>query len=921
MRTRYVLLVSILAGSLVAACGDDGGNTSVDARPPIDSSTCTPMDDSNECTTDECVNGVPVNTPRTGAACTTGTCNATGMCVATASCTDTIMNGDETGVDCGGSCAPASTCGDGVGCAIGADCTSGVCGTGLTCTAARCGDGVMQTGEMCDDGNDTNGDGCDDGAGDACRATGCGNGVVTSGEVCDDGNAVNGDNCDNNCTATGCGNGVITTGETCDDGDTMGSDGCSATCATEAGFTCTTVVPSVCTAICGDGLIVTGETCDQGGGNVTPGDGCGATCLVETGYACAGAPSTCGPLCGDGMMIAPETCDDSNTAPIDGCGANCRIEPSEIEPNDDGVVATGASAISGNDFDAAGGIAVMNANTNGAFNVANGDTAILAAIGVAGDEDVFAITNAGTVAQSVRFDVWSRTTGFGFDVACPDAANFDTGLHIRSAAGVSLASNDDRNGGADRCSGLTFVITPGQTVYAHVMEYGDDLALATPGYGLQIRPTPIVCGDGLQTPGIEECDDDNLTDGDGCSATCVIEGSAELEPNEDGATATGGAGIAGNDFDVGGVLAVNNATAQGVVDVATTGRTWLATLTPAGDEDVFAVTNSGTSPIEVTVDTWDPATGLGRACPSTVDTGINVRDAAGAVLTSNDQRVTGDNCSRVVFVVAAGQSRYVHVTEFGDNSAITRYVAQISRRPIVCGDGIVSLGEACDDAPPAEAGDGCSATCTVEPGFTCTGSPSVCTPLPYSPITLGCTDMTGSTVLLATGDDSTTPRAALPFSFSLFGSTMTHVSVSTNGFAGFFTSDTGTIASSATNATTVPSATAPNGYLAPFWDDLVLANTGLRQQLTGAAGAQVLTYEWNASIYLVAGSNVVVQLQIREGGPIEYHYCSAVGDAARTGGSGATIAAENATGTVGSAAGINAQIVTPGTTALRWLIP
>jgi cysteine-rich repeat protein len=44
----------------------------------------------------------------------------------------------------------------------------------------------------------------------------------------------------------------------------------------------------------------------------------------------------------------------------------------------------------------------------------------------------------------------------------------------------------------------------------------------------------------------------------------------------------------------------------------------------------------------------------------------------------------------------------------------------------VCGDGVVSGNEECDDGNTTS-GDGCSATCTVEAGYTCTGSPSVCT--------------------------------------------------------------------------------------------------------------------------------------------------------------------------------------------------
>ncbi len=43
-----------------------------------------------------------------------------------------------------------------------------------------------------------------------------------------------------------------------------------------------------------------------------------------------------------------------------------------------------------------------------------------------------------------------------------------------------------------------------------------------------------------------------------------------------------------------------------------------------------------------------------------------------------------------------------------------------------CGDGVVNIGEGCDDANVMN-GDGCSSMCSVEPGFICTGTtPSVC---------------------------------------------------------------------------------------------------------------------------------------------------------------------------------------------------
>jgi cysteine-rich repeat protein len=42
-----------------------------------------------------------------------------------------------------------------------------------------------------------------------------------------------------------------------------------------------------------------------------------------------------------------------------------------------------------------------------------------------------------------------------------------------------------------------------------------------------------------------------------------------------------------------------------------------------------------------------------------------------------------------------------------------------------CGDGVVSLREDCDDGD-TDNGDGCSATCAIEPGYGCTGAPSTC---------------------------------------------------------------------------------------------------------------------------------------------------------------------------------------------------
>lgn len=59
-----------------------------------------------------------------------------------------------------------------------------------------------------------------------------------------------------------------------------------------------------------------------------------------------------------------------------------------------------------------------------------------------------------------------------------------------------------------------------------------------------------------------------------------------------------------------------------------------------------------------------------------------------------------------------------------------------------CGDGVVDTGEECDDAGTS-AGNGCGATCTVEAGYECSGSPSSCSPL--QPTITAVTSKYGST--------------------------------------------------------------------------------------------------------------------------------------------------------------------------------
>jgi len=114
-----------------------------------------------------------------------------GSCAACATCDDGILNGDETGVDCGGSCAACATCDDGI---LNGDETGIDCG-GSCAACATCDDGIL------------NGDETGIDCGGSCAAC----------ATCDDG-ILNGDE-----TGVDCG-GSCAACATCDDGILNGDE-------------------------------------------------------------------------------------------------------------------------------------------------------------------------------------------------------------------------------------------------------------------------------------------------------------------------------------------------------------------------------------------------------------------------------------------------------------------------------------------------------------------------------------------------------------------------------------------------------------------------------------------------------------------------------------------------------------------------
>jgi fibro-slime domain-containing protein len=117
-----------------------------------------------------------------------------------------------------------------------------------------------------------------------------------------------------------CGDGVVEGIEECDDGNENSGDGCSSQCLLEQGYACPSSGGACHLTVCGDGVAEGTEECDDGNNNI--GDGCTPFCEVEP--SCSGG--ACNPVCGDGSVFPGEECDDGDNQSGDGCSASCELE-------------------------------------------------------------------------------------------------------------------------------------------------------------------------------------------------------------------------------------------------------------------------------------------------------------------------------------------------------------------------------------------------------------------------------------------------------------------------------------------------------------------------------------------------------------------------------------------------------------------
>ena len=142
------------------------------------------------------------------------------------------------------------------------------------------------------------------------------------------------------------------------------------------------------------------------------------------------------------------------------------------------------------------------------------------------------------------------------------------------------------------------------------------------------------------------------------------------------------------------------------------------------------------------------------------------------------------------------------------------------------------------------------------------------------------------------GDDVGLGPFDIGFSFGFFGTSYTQFYLSTNGQVLL-----GAGSSTFSNAR-IPDPAQPNGFIAPFWDDLVSSPGTMYYQLLGTAPQRRLVIEWsNAGRYGVSGALTFEVVLCEGSNDILMQYNALDGDYSE--GSAATVGIESQTGTEG----------------------
>ncbi len=718
----------------------------------------------NDCTLSQCGDGV-IETGRE-------TCDAG----------DRDNRGPVETADCNIDCT-ISTCGDRrVNTTDDEECDAGVFGNGddknctLACKFNFCGDGKKDTQvpnvEACDDGNMNPSDGCNN----SCQLASCGNSTVDVGEECDDGDDpqnpnnndgcvqckfaecgdgwvrtdVPGEECDGDGAGTGdsiagdgcfackierCGNSIVDFGEQCDDGETPVNDPPSTTASPNATLpentdACVNALGTAqCkNARCGDGYLRDTEDCDDG--NNINGDGCSASCENEG--------------CGNGILeiVRGEQCDDNNTMGGDGCSATCQLEDCG-----DGFMDVGEEC-DGNNMGVGGETATCNADCT---LVECGDGKINNAAMEQCDDGTVSGVNQNQNNRDCRADCRLNFCTDGFQ-------------NTQGSPGKLEACDDGNMVATDGCNNQCQLASCGNGLIDPMEEC--DLGMANNDNGACTTGCKIaVCGDGKLRTGIEECDPGESAlnnDGSclagtgpthigGCRFARCGDGSVQnssrdsgnnpIDEDCDAGSANTTPALGNCPYGAPSCSLCSSVTCKPFTQNDPARTQYCGDSTTDGGEQCDNGANNGIVNCSYGQTSCTVCT---AACTSTAGRthycGDGVRDTAALTGFGNEACDDGDNDNETMsdcggyntscLFCNSGCTGTISFTgpHCGDNmcNGPENNMTCPGDCDSVCGNNIRENNEQCDnDTAPADGGDGCSSSCTVEYGYTCTGAEGV----------------------------------------------------------------------------------------------------------------------------------------------------------------------------------------------------
>jgi cysteine-rich repeat protein len=376
----------------------------------------------------------------------------------------------------------------------------------IDCTLSTCGDGKLNLlavpPEQCDDGGTANGDGCSH----DCKREFCGDGIVNNGEVCD--RALTPATCNLDCTLSSCGDGKLNTSavpaEQCDDGNSASGDGCSTVCRLEH---------------CGNGMVDNGEDCD-GTSGLQP---CSTTCHQER---CGN-----GILDHDAALGIDEQCDDGNNIAGDGCSSECRLEHCGNHVLDageqcDGPVGPQPCSASCRREICGNGILDRDLDATPPINEECDD-------GNTDDDD-----GCSHLCKREFCGDGIVNNGEECDRAkTPTTCNNDCTLSQCGDGKLNPATEQCDDGGTTDGDGCSHDCKR-EFCGDGIVNNGEECDRAKTPTTCNLDCTTSRCGDGkLNTQAVpaEQCDDGNMTSGDGCSSVCRLEhcGNGVVDNDED----------------------------------------------------------------------------------------------------------------------------------------------------------------------------------------------------------------------------------------------------------------------------------------------------------------------------------------------------------------------------------------------------